>query len=80
MTDRKKPGVAFCATVVMAVVVAGYPLSFGPAYWLWHRPECPVWAKNAVDFTYQPIWSTWKRCPVWADTVMHRYWHWWTDD
>ena len=32
-SDRKKPGVTFWATVIVAVVLA-YPLSFGPACWL----------------------------------------------
>lgn len=31
MTDRKKPGVAFWATVGLVVMLVGYPLSFGPA-------------------------------------------------
>src|SRR5262245_26156524 len=30
MTDRKKPGVAFWATVVVVVLLVAYPLSFGP--------------------------------------------------
>jgi hypothetical protein len=30
-SDRKKPGVAFWATVVLVAVLVGYPLSFGPA-------------------------------------------------
>ena len=29
-SDRKKPGVAFWATVVVVVVLVAYPLSFGP--------------------------------------------------
>ena len=32
--DRKKPGVAFWATAVLVVVLVGYPLSFGPIFWL----------------------------------------------
>jgi hypothetical protein len=32
MTDRKKPGVAFWATVVVVVVLVGYPLSMGLSY------------------------------------------------
>jgi hypothetical protein len=32
MTDRKKPGVAFWATVIVVALLA-YPLSFGPACW-----------------------------------------------
>ncbi len=31
MTPRKKPGVAFWATVGLVVVLVAYPLSFGPA-------------------------------------------------
>jgi hypothetical protein len=33
MTDRKKPGVPFWATVALVVVLVGYPRSFGPACW-----------------------------------------------
>lgn len=33
-TDRKKPGVAFWATVVVVVALLAYPLSFGPACWI----------------------------------------------
>ena len=35
--DRKKPGVAFWATVLVVVVLVAYPLTFGPACWLTHR-------------------------------------------
>src|SRR5436190_19983779 len=38
MTDRKKPGAAFWATVVVVVGLVGYPLSFGPACW-WFSDE-----------------------------------------
>jgi hypothetical protein len=37
MTDRKKPGVAFWATVALVAVLLAYPLSFGPACWLCER-------------------------------------------
>src|SRR5882672_7949859 len=33
MTDRKKPGVAFWATVVVVAMPLLYVLSFGPACW-----------------------------------------------
>jgi hypothetical protein len=38
MSNRKKPGMAFWATVLMAVVLIGYPLSFGPACWWFSTP------------------------------------------
>ena len=37
MIDRKKPGVAFWATVVLVVLLVGYPLSIGPAFWAWQN-------------------------------------------
>ena len=42
MTDRKKPGVAFWATVALVVVLVGYPLSLGPACWINERTGMPV--------------------------------------
>jgi hypothetical protein len=53
MTDRKKPGVAFCATVaVVAAVVLAYPLSIGPAIWLTARG---YFRDSAVQSFYMPI-------------------------
>jgi hypothetical protein len=37
MTDRKKPGVAFWATVVVVAALVAYPLSLGPALWMENR-------------------------------------------
>ncbi len=34
MTDRKKPGVAFWATVLVIVLLVGYLLSIRPATWI----------------------------------------------
>ena len=56
MTDRKKPGVAFWATVVVVVVLVAYPLSFGPACWISSRTGrgAPM-----VSAAYQPIFQIW---------------------
>ena len=40
-TDRKKPGVPFWATVWLAVVLLGYPLSLLPIVWLDNRDMIP---------------------------------------
>jgi hypothetical protein len=48
MTDeqKKKPGLAFYATVVVVIVLVLYPLSFGPACWVVARmqdyPDMPA--------------------------------------
>jgi hypothetical protein len=55
MTGQKKPGAAFWATVALAVVLMGYPLSFGPAIWLAARG---YFRESAVQSFYMPIlWS-----------------------
>jgi hypothetical protein len=51
MTDRKKPGVAFWATVVVVVVLVAYPLSFGLACWIVSRAG----GETAIERTYRPI-------------------------
>jgi hypothetical protein len=52
MTDRKKPGVAFWATVVVIALLIGYPLSFGPACWISSRSGTGV---SVVNSAYQPM-------------------------
>ncbi len=42
MTDRKKPGVAFWATVGLAGLVL-YVASFGPACWLCEKQRVPTY-------------------------------------
>jgi hypothetical protein len=72
MTDRKNPGVAFWATVMVAAALA-YPLSFGPACWLVthsYLPVKPTWwafrpmtllAVNGPEPIQKPIWW-WAGC------------------
>ncbi len=53
--DRKTPGVAFWATVVVVVVLVVYPLSFGPACWLATRGASDSHGRTAVLYGYYPI-------------------------
>ncbi len=52
--ERKKPGVAFWATIALAVTLVAYPLSIGPAIWLRvHVLPKSTW--GAMDAFYRPI-------------------------
>jgi len=53
MTDRKKRGKAFWATLVVLVVIVGYPFSYGPSLWLVRRGRLP----NSAIRLYEPM--TW---------------------
>jgi hypothetical protein len=56
MTECKKPGVAFWATVVVAMLLL-YVVSIGPACWLAGRNCVPDWAVGPGETIYQPaIW------------------------
>jgi hypothetical protein len=51
MTDRKKPGMAFRATVAVVVVLL-YPLSFGPACWVSSRTNTGA---SIIPVAYRPM-------------------------
>jgi hypothetical protein len=50
--SRKKPGVAFWATVVVVVLLVAYPLSFGPACWMYGRGVVTL---RAITTLYSPM-------------------------
>jgi hypothetical protein len=52
MTDHKKPGVAFWATVAVVVVLMLYVLSLGPACWITSRMN---FGTSTIGVIYRPI-------------------------
>jgi hypothetical protein len=70
MTDRKKPGVAFWATVVVVMLVLAYPIGFGPAVWLTVRTNS---TKSVVERLYWPVLWAYADGPVWAQDPIRRY-------
>jgi hypothetical protein len=66
MTDRKKPGIAFWATVVIAVAFVGYPLSIGPACWVSSRANCGA---ATVSVVYRPLACGMPRSERFTDVV-----------
>ena len=55
MTSRKKPGVAFWATVVVVALLVAYPLSLGPVTWLDDHGMIPKGAWLAAYQIYRPL-------------------------
>jgi len=79
--DRKKPGVAFWATVVVVAVLVAYPLSIGPACWVADHSWI---GKEIVAMIYTPaIWcSANGPAPIaaavnwWAHLYCKNEWNW----
>jgi hypothetical protein len=65
MTDRKKPGVAFWATVVVVTVLL-YVLSVGPACWVSSRANSGA---STVSLVYRPLTWGMSRSERIADAV-----------
>src|SRR5262245_39298602 len=56
MDSRKKPGVAFWATVVVVVVLVvliAYPLAYGP--WIGYSDKLPKPIQLALNSAFEPI-------------------------
>jgi hypothetical protein len=79
MTSRKKPGVAFWATVVVVALLA-YPLSMGPAWRLSREIGLPEFAQHGVDVFYEPVWWARWNGPEWFQNAAQTYLHWWSGD
>lgn len=71
MTDRKKPGVPFWATVA-AVGLVLYVASFGPACWLTSRMHFET---SAIGVIYRPIVPAmwWTGYAATFGTILDRY-------
>ncbi len=72
-SDRKKPGVAFWATVVVVVTLVAYPLSFGVAEWLDGRDWLPEWTVPPLRIAFWPILSLYNNGPEPAREAIYWY-------
>jgi hypothetical protein len=76
-SSRKKPGVAFWATVVVVAGLVGYPLSYGPYVGAARRDYVPLRVVNA--FPYRPLFAV-ARCLPGCQDSLDRYAAWCTPD
>jgi hypothetical protein len=66
----KKPGVSFWATVVVVVALVAYPLSFGPACWLFKRSYI---SEHRFSAAYEPCVQAAESGPYFAQRVIRKW-------
>jgi hypothetical protein len=72
MTDRRKPGLAFWATVVLVMVLA-YVASFGAARWLAGNGLLPGWLLGPLNAFYMPFSWGYRHGPQWLSDAIRWY-------
>ena len=72
MSDCKRPSAGFWITVVLAAVLIGYPVSFGPACWISSRATVLV---PAVEILYFPVLCVWG---YFSYTPVNDFLHWYS--
>jgi hypothetical protein len=72
MTDRKKPGMAFWATVVVVVALLAYLLSFGPACWLSAKRPGDRTRPHSAMMVYLPLGAI-ANSETWAGEIVRRW-------
>jgi hypothetical protein len=60
--QRKKPGIGFWITVALAVVLVGYPLSWGPAALVLNSGDSEI-APQVYGLMYDPIIRVYRHGP-----------------
>lgn len=74
--SRKKPGLAFWATMTFLALLILWPLSWGPQLWLMgsgYVPEWLIW----TDHVYDPLRWGLDVAPDWVREPAETYLTWW---
>src|SRR5947208_653375 len=61
--NRRERWAKWMAVALTIVIVVGYPVSFGPAWWLSHQDWCPDQIYFAYIYAYSPLRSLRVRGP-----------------
>jgi len=75
MTSRKKPGMAFWATVALVWVLVGYLLSIGPVYSITMKywGDIPEWGTGVLGWYCYPLQWVVDSGPGWLYGPVMRY-------
>jgi hypothetical protein len=76
-SDRKKPGLALWATVVVVVVLVGYPVNSGPAAALFCILGEPKWLEQVLIVVYTPLGWAEHHGPPWMTVLFSNWCLWW---
>jgi hypothetical protein len=66
--------------LAMAIVLFGYPLSMGPAWWISHNLDLPYCFNYGIRCPYEPLWWVISNGPEWVNNAGWRYLNWWTSE
>jgi hypothetical protein len=77
MIHRKKPGLAFWATVAVVAVLVAYPLSIGPVSLIYYQFGRPHWLYSFEWYVYGPLLWTVEHGPAWYGKLFDAYVNWW---
>jgi hypothetical protein len=73
MIDRKHPTAAFWITVALVVVLVGYPLSIGPAWWMTCKMGHSKRMNATFDTIYAPVLLANENGPGWLHQAIWWY-------
>jgi hypothetical protein len=76
MTSRKKPGVAFWATVVVTVALLAYPLSAGPWCWALGKWGPKPRAIRVTGLLFRPVMHLSHKGPTQIAVPLNAYLEW----
>src|SRR5262245_27068782 len=70
---------AIRAAIVVSLIVALYPPSIGPSWWLIHQTWCPELMQNVFSVIYRPIILLFDNPPISIRQAMESYaaFWWW---
>jgi hypothetical protein len=64
-------------TAAALVMTLAYPMSHGPAWWLFVVLRKPEWMSTVLYYVYIPVWAVTNSCPECVQQSWRSYLNWW---